>query len=178
MQNSIQASQKKKDFLTSSCKSSPPLTSLRSVNDKEKPLITELRNEGVDTILKAFKKTASRNSSLNMLGTRDPTQKDRPYVWKTWSEVAKITESLAYGKAIVHTLYSLLVSVIMPSDRRRRENLEIHGNIWQEQGGMGNDSSRLYVEFSDRGLFLRHSGSAGSRIRNRLNRTFDDILFW
>ncbi len=53
---------------------------------------------GIDTLLKAFKRSVERYPNEPYLGTRDPNQEGRPYIWKTWGEVDTLTTDLAYGK--------------------------------------------------------------------------------
>jgi len=38
-------------------------------------------SEGLDTILKVFRSTAAKQEKQEFLGTRDQSQKDKPYVW-------------------------------------------------------------------------------------------------
>jgi long-chain acyl-CoA synthetase len=42
--------------------------------------------EGVDTLLKAFKRTVNKSGGSQFLGTRDPNQEGRPYVWRSFND--------------------------------------------------------------------------------------------
>lgn len=46
--------------------------------------LVERPDEGIDTLLKAFKRSVERYPNEPYLGTRDNNQEGRPYVWKTW----------------------------------------------------------------------------------------------
>ena len=52
---------------------------------------------GMDTLLKGFKSVAKKYPNAPYLGTRDEGKEGRPYVWKTRSEVQKLSEELARG---------------------------------------------------------------------------------
>jgi hypothetical protein len=56
----------------------------RHVDIKDPNNLITYPEEGIDTCLKAFKKTANRLKDHDFLGTRDDKQEGRPYVWKTW----------------------------------------------------------------------------------------------
>lgn len=49
--------------------------------------------KGVDTMLKAFRRTVQRIPNLEFMGTRDGDQ----YKWITWKETAHTCEHFSYG---------------------------------------------------------------------------------
>ena len=58
---------------------------------------TKVPFEGVDTLAKAFNRTVNKSGGNQFLGTRDPNQEGRPYIWKTFKETDEISDNLVKG---------------------------------------------------------------------------------
>ena len=53
--------------------------------------------EGINSMLNVFQRTQKKYGNYEFLGARDETQEGRPYVYKTYNEVATLAENFAKG---------------------------------------------------------------------------------
>lgn len=70
---------------------------LVSIHNKDQNDFKSVPEPGLDTIWKLFKRQVNDKPDATWLGSRDFSQVDGPYVWKTWKEVDTVVHDYARG---------------------------------------------------------------------------------